>query len=579
MTDSDKLMTDYIVREFLRYEGYHRDRFDEAEKIYDHWIGKAPRRDYDWQNAVHVPLTLEGEQTITPRLYTALFPTDAPVDVHVEGDAPEEQGIAIKSIIQHHFRVANTKGEAWPMLTQASLFGTGYCEGGFWYVKRGWQISNIGERYNTVIESRPDCKFVNFFEMFPHPAKIRMDDGLPLIRRRFCDAEFLKNLADNPNFKLGNMQEALESKPVGPSGRGPIKEGEDYEFLEYWGPWDEISEREGKVIKRKAIPYWGIVINRSVLIRNIPNPYNHQIPPYCKVVLLKDCKPSWFGIGIGKAGISSQERVNKIVNQRLDNVDLVLNKQGCYDGNDPLVNTKKLQVSKPGLWHKVSNTIASLRWMDIPDVTSSSYKEEEAAKQDFREATGATAQLMPTEDPMHRTALGIQLLQGAAGMRFRPVLSQMELDFIQQLAMFFFSNLKQFMTTAEWVLITGKNGEQRPILITPEQIQAKVFFIPTGISETLNKEIQVGQLLRFKEVTINDPTVNRQEINKRIAELMGFKDINKLLTPMQPATNAGLSPEEQQRIQQRLAEGATPEEIKREMLGEPPMRNMANVQT
>jgi hypothetical protein len=97
-------------------------------------------------------------------------------------------------------------------------------------------------------------------------------------------------------------------------------------------------------------------------------------------------------------------------------------------------------------------------------------------------------------------------------------------------------------------------------------IQTRAKFIPTGVSETLNKELQVGQLLRFKELTKDDPTVNRREINKRIAELMGFKDIPMILSPPQPVKQGGpLSPEEQMRIQQRVAEGATDDQIESEM--------------
>ena len=568
-------MVEFVVKEFERYEGYHADRFARDEKIYDHWMNKPPARDYSWQNAVHVPLTFEAEQTITPRLFTALFPTDAPVEVLVEGDAPADQGIRIKGIIQHYFRVANVQLEANPTLTQTTLFGTGYMESGCWLVRRGWVIDNdTGTRRNTIVESRPDCKFVSYFEIYPHPAKLRMDDGLPLCRRRFVDAEYLKSLTDDPRFKFENLQDALDSTPTvrGQSLNAAyqVKKGEEYELIEYWGCWDESYEKEGKIVKNKAVPYWIAVINRRIKIRGIPNPYNHQKPPFVKAKLFEDAKPSWFGIGVGQAGVSTQERTNKIVNQRLDNVDLVLNKQGCYNGNDTLINTKKLQVSKPGQWHKVSDVMGSLRWMDTPDVTSSSYREEELAKQDFREATGATANLMPEIGSEHRTAMGIQLLQGAAGMRFRPVLRQLELTVIQEIAMFFFSNLKQFMSSSEWILITGKNGQVEPVLISPEQIQAKVFFIPTGISETMNKETQVGQLLRFKEVTMNDPTINRQEINKRLAELFGFKDIQTLLTPIQMPEQNGISSQDQQHIQQRLAEGATPEQIKQELLGPKP---------
>jgi len=304
----------------------------------------------------------------------------------------------------------------------------------------------------------------------------------------------------------------------------------------------------------------------------MPNPYNHQLPPLCKLTLFDDPNPSWFGIGIGTIGKPTQERINKIVNQRLDNVDLVLNKQGFYNGGDLLINTKKLQISKPGQWHKVSDTSTSIRWMDIPDVTTSSYKEEEIAKQDFRESTGAVVQLMPTEEGQHRTAMGINLLQSAAGVRFKPVLKKLETDFISHMAYLYLSMLQQFMIIPEWIMITGANGTQQPVQVRPEIIQARVQFIPTGVSETVNKELQIGQLLRYKELTVNDPTVNRVEINRRIGELMGFKDIHKLLSPPQPTIvkPGGLDPMQQDKIRQRLAEGATPDQIKLEMLGPPP---------
>lgn len=578
-----KKVAKYVGLEFERYEAAWADKFMEAEKDYDNWIGKPPKREYDWQNQIHVPLTFEAEQTLTPRIFTALFPSDAPVDVQVEGDADPEQGVKIKNLIQHFFRVSDAQGEAIPMLQQNTLFGTGYMEGGSWLVKRGWQIDKTGQRYYTIIESRPDSKWVDFFEMFPHPNKLEMWDPMPLMRRRFIDQETMKNLVENPFFRFENVQEALDSKLPNVYNQGTNcpnhympKPGERYEIIDYWGGWDnEVIMSSGKVRIQKQVPYWCIVINRAVTLRAMPNPYNHQTPPFLKVRFYEDTKPSWFGIGVGKVGRASQERVNKIVNSRLDNVDLVMNKMGFYNGNDSLINLKKLQVSKPGLWHKVSDTQLSIRWMETPDVTQSSYLEEEKAKQDFREATGATMQLMPSDQTsdQHRTAMGIQLLQGAAGMRFRPVLRRLERDFIQNLAMFYFANLNQFMTEAEWVEVTGQNGESKPVKVSPEDIQARVFFIPTGISETMNKEVQVGQLLRFKEVTANDPTVNRGEINKRIAELLGFKDVQKLLVPQAPAgpQPAGeLPPDAKNVINRRLAEGAHPDQIKMELLGPHP---------
>jgi hypothetical protein len=568
--DRDKML-DYVVDQFKLYEDHWSDRFDEAEQIYDHWCNKPPRKDESWQNAVHVPLTIEAEQTISPRLHSALFPNSAPVDVLPEGKEKAENAIVIKEAIRHYFRLANVEGRGSHLVTQSVLFGTGYGEECWKIDKIRVRDSTTGEFYTTE-RGRPDYQPVDFFEIFPHPAKYEMKDGLPLIRRRFCDAEYIKELAKNPNFPFEKLDEALNSQTVVIADKDKrlksSKKKDEYEIIEYWGPWHDTYDKDMDVTTSDAEQYWIVVINRRVKVWGKPNPHNFQHPPYIKTKLFEDPKPCWFGVGVGKAGLPTQERLNKLVNQRLDNVDLVLNKQGVYNGNDPLVNTRKLTQSKPGLWHKVSDTVNSIKWMETPDVTSSSYKEEELAKQDFRESTGAVNPLMPADSGQHRTAMGLNLLQGAAGMRFRPVLRKMEIDGIQLLAEMFFSDLQQFMAQPEWIEIMTPLGQPVPIEITPEQIQTKVRFMPTGVSETLNKELQIGQLLRFKELTKDDPTINRREINKRIAELMGFKDIPLLLTPPQPVEAGGpLSPEEQMKIQQRVAEGASNEQIESELFG------------
>jgi hypothetical protein len=127
------------------------------------------------------------------------------------------------------------------------------------------------------------------------------------------------------------------------------------------------------------------------------------------------------------------------------------------------------------------------------------------------------------------------------------------------------------MTVPEWVKMINKDGTQKPILIRPEDIQSKVYFIPTGLSEMLNKEVQIGQLMRFKEIGQNDPTVNRSAINKRIAKLMGFKDVEEIIIDQDNQRQpGGLTPQMQMMIKQRMAEGASPEQIKMEILGNQP---------
>jgi len=381
-------MVQYVVDEYEMYEKVHRSKMDVAKEIYTHWNNEKVPKGQDWQNQVPVPLMIEAEQTISPRIFAALFPTDTPIDVKVEGDTEAETGIKLKTLLANKFKAAGVQKESIPMLGQTTLYGTGYCEAGTWKVTRKWIDTPEQGRQYVITESRPDAKWVNFFEIYPHPAKMEIGDGLPLIRRRFIDEGLLKDLAgDKYDFK--NLKEALDStSPVGESTKYLKPSGDEYyesfkkneyEVLEYWGGWDESYKVGDEIKKRKSVPYWIIVINRSILVRGIPNPYNHQMEPYCKTKLFTDLKPSWFGVGIGQAGLPSQSRANKIVNQRLNNVDLILNKQGVYNINDPAINLSKLKTTRPGQWNPVSDVNASIKWMDIPDVTSSSYEEEKIA--------------------------------------------------------------------------------------------------------------------------------------------------------------------------------------------------------
>jgi hypothetical protein len=577
-------MVEYVVKEFMMYEQCHRERFDRDAVIYDHWCNKPPKRDYSWQNAVHVPVTVEAEQTITPRIYSSLFPISAPVEVVTGNDVSPQSGIKIREYIKHNFVQANVQGESLTALTQCVLFGTGYLYTP-WKIDRRWLITETNERSRGIVGQYTDAETVNYFEMYPHPAKLHAWDDLPLIRQRFADAEYIKNLAEDPRYSIsGNiLSEALDSETLEVNKRlvdaGAAmfrsKKRESYEILEYWGPWDISYEKDSKVVTKKAVPYWIIVINRSVLLFGQENPYNHQRAPFVKMKFFEDPQPSWFGVGVGVVGKSTQERLNKLVNQRLDNVDLVLNKMGVYNANDTLINKKRLRTSMPGLWHGAAD-VNNLKWMDMPDVTASSYHEEDLAKNDFREATGATMTLMPSEDPQHRTATGINMLQGAAGMRFKSVLRRMEVDFIQDIAEQMLSNAKQFMSFPEDVVIEKEDGTSSIMQISPADLMAKAYFIPTGVSETLNKEMQMAQLLRFKELTQQDPTINRAEINKVMAELLGLKNIQKLIVPQQQGGAGGpLDQNQRQTIKQRLAEGASPDQIKEELLGAAPSEGAA----
>ena len=127
-------------------------------------------RAYTWQNAVHVPITFEAEQTISPRIFSALFPNEAPVDIELVGEADDDEGIRILELIKHQFRVSDVQGEAVPSIQQCSLLGTAYMYSP-WLFRTSWQVNSRGQRYQALIDNRPDlrnmCQFLKCFHILP----------------------------------------------------------------------------------------------------------------------------------------------------------------------------------------------------------------------------------------------------------------------------------------------------------------------------------------------------------------------------------------------------------------------------
>jgi len=133
-------MTTFVVNEFERYEKFHMERYENAAKVIKQWNNVPPPKTLDWMNQVHCPITFASEQTVTPRIFAALFPNEAPLDIKVYGKATEQQGILIRDTLKHYYRIADVQGECLPSLTQNTLIGTGYVESPYLY-RKAWQVN------------------------------------------------------------------------------------------------------------------------------------------------------------------------------------------------------------------------------------------------------------------------------------------------------------------------------------------------------------------------------------------------------------------------------------------------------
>ena len=113
-------------------------------------------------------------------------------------------------------------------------------------------------------------------------------------------------------------------------------------------------------------------------------------------------------------GEQLQREANEVVNQRLDNVKLVLNKRYIVK-RGAQVDIKSLVRNVPGSVTLANDTAGDVREVEFNDVTGSSYQEQDRINVDYDELTGNFSQgSIMTNRKMNETVGGMGMISNAA---------------------------------------------------------------------------------------------------------------------------------------------------------------------
>jgi len=109
-----------------------------------------------------------------------------------------------------------------------------------------------------------------------------------------------------------------------------------------------------------------------------------------------------------------QENANEIANQRQDNVALVMNKR-YFAKRTATIDFKSLTRNVPGSVTLVDDINSDIRWDSPPDVTSSSYQEQDRVSLDFDELAGTFSPgTVQSNRAMNETVGGMNMLSADA---------------------------------------------------------------------------------------------------------------------------------------------------------------------
>jgi hypothetical protein len=232
-------------------------------------------------------------------------------------------------------------------------------------------------------------------------------------------------------------------------------------------------------------------------------------------------------------GDSLQREANEIVNQRLDNVKLVLNKRWIAK-RGAQVDLKSLVRNVPGSVTLVNDTVADVREVNFPDVTASSYQEHDRINVDYDELTGNFSQgSVMTNRKMGETVGGMGLISASANQLTEYTIRTITETWIERVLRQLVK-LEQAYETDETILAIAADRAKLMQRYGINQItdsllnQELTLTVNVGMGAT-DPALKLGKFLgavkAYGEVSaLNPPNMDMAEIGKEIFGLAGYRD-------------------------------------------------------
>jgi hypothetical protein len=522
----------------------------------------------DWQSRVFVGITASHRETIHSHLFKTMAGINPPLEIKSRFNLGEvDQSKNIQAIMLREMDKAS-----WSVVFDASMhdadtFGSGFIRVSWKSetavrklkkpVKEGFNdnlnpMGMVGyamraatgklkdvayeEAEEEVIVYRGlSLKHYSIWDIFPDPKALQIPGTTIACRYPITYGEIVKGVADGYYLpeavdKLANFEET-EKYPEGEDVVQSAREVSDnyapktdyakkldcYEifgkFPEKWIKTimgEEVTEGERLISGR-------VIFHKNCLVAvEINDEYDGE-PPIYKL----DYYPlnnSFYGRGVPEMLLDSQAVINEIVNQRLDNGAMVLNKSfGVLE--KALVNPKQDLVSKPGMMIRldgnkvpngdIRNAIMEFKIEDTP--LRAGFSEVNEAERWAQERTSANRVTLGTAGLVkdaNQTLGGQQILRESAGEKFAYIGMRMEIDFLKKFFHGIWKTIYKNMTPQDIEDSIGPDKLNTFIPITPEEIERDYIYMPLGVFTMENKAMRQARLLEIRQAFMGAPWVN-----------------------------------------------------------------------
>jgi hypothetical protein len=249
-----------------------------------------------------------------------------------------------------------------------------------------------------------------------------------------------------------------------------------------------------------------------------------------------------------------QTAANDIANQRYDNVQLVLNKR-YHIRRSANIDIAALKRSVPGGSVMMDDPVQDVQIVNTPDVTASSYEEQDRLNVDFDDIAGTFSQAtVQTNRNMNETVGGMEMLSSDANAQIEYMIRTFAETWVEPVLRQLI-RLEQFYETDDVILEVAVNKAAEEGGIGAEIFQR---FVGDETDEMLRKEMTIGVnvgigatdpvkkierlLIGIRTLADVNPDIiaflNQNEITKEVFGALGYKD-SKRFIEMKESTMIG----------------------------------------
>lgn len=281
-----------------------------------------------------------------------------------------------------------------------------------------------------------------------------------------------------------------------------------------WGPTDLKDFVDAHVILAE-----GVVIYADF------NPYPHGRIPYD--VIRGYLVPGFFyGIGVPELIKDLQRVMNAIVNQRIDNVGLVLNRMWVFKQNQ--VNPKHLISRAGGAIPVTGDVNTALKEIITPDVTNSSYNEQQIMDTFIQKFSGVSDIFFgqsASQTKLTATEVTLQTEMGA-GIMEEILAGQVQDGFVPMM-----EKVRDYIQAFMAQPVPANVGGQMQMVI-PAQVSGEYELVPTIGERMFTKTAELQKAVFLLQTTLSldqqlrmeGRTPKYSDILERVYEFAGWKN-------------------------------------------------------